>query len=191
MIVGSTRSNVWKDICHDYYPENAMVRLRDGSQKQIMHINIGDEVQTGHHAYEKVLNWLRRDMDNVDTPMIMVSAVTNVTYQSYRRYSITASADHFMRTRYGVKMMNDVTTDDYVITNNNEYIKVSRIEHVLVDGLYAPYTKSGNIIMNDILLSIYVELFPSDNLCRFDGKTVRWRMECIVSHGCFCVCMSL
>jgi len=166
------------------FPATSFVQLRDGSRKLMRDVVVGDVVRTGPSAYEPIKNWLVYNPDMSDVEMIRITGS-----DMDKLYFIMASADQYVHTRRGLIKMSNVNIEDSFWNASGQTVHVIKKEHIVVStpGLYVPYTKSGNIVVNDIMSSIYAMMFPSahgrDALDYFMGIRIE---SCVTSDGMHC-----
>lgn len=137
------------------FPGDATVQMQDGSRKMMSELEIGDVVRTGFSTYDMIENWFHRN-DNVTSEML------EVVVDAYGlEFKMIASHDHIVPTGRGHIKMSELIVGDSMKTEMRDGRIVS-ITDVTTHGVYAPYTKSGYIMVDDVLATVYAKYMPSE-----------------------------
>jgi len=133
---------------------------------------IGDYVLTEHNTYEPIYAFGH------------YSSTTQGNFIQLLPFGLELSSDHlvFIEEK-GFIPASNVQIGDVVRIISEEGIiqqqQVTAIQHVTRKGVYAPFTASGTIVVNQVLASCYVTLQPNSNVLRLFGKN---RMSMGIHH---------
>jgi hypothetical protein len=146
------------------FPGTAMVITKNSIYpKMVYQLSIGDEVlcmdpETKKEIFSKVYMFGHQN-EETKTSFLKISC-DNVT-------NITLSPKHliFVNNSFKVKPADQVEIGDYLVTRNQsdprqevQPAKVVKIEEVILDGFYAPFTLCGNMIVDGFLASCYANV---------------------------------
>ena len=149
------------------FPGTSRVRTEDGRLLPLSQVAFGDRVlsfedSTGSLRYDDVISFLHRSeagTGNATFVQISVAGGASITLTgNHLIYSSnTASADD-IRPRFAGK----VVRGDYVFYAYSSAVMVREVVNVDVirvdEGLYAPLTSTGNIVIDDVISSCYAEV---------------------------------
>ena len=149
------------------FPGTSRVRIEDGRLLPLSQVALGDRVlsfddSTGNLRYDDVISFLHRcEAGTRNTTFVQISVVGGasiaLTGDHLIYVSNTASADD-IRPRFAGK----VVRGDYVFYANSSAVVVREVVGVDVihveEGLNAPLTSTGNIVIDDVISSCYAEV---------------------------------
>lgn len=163
------------------FPSEAFVRNENNDKILMKNLKIGDKVLTtdyhGNAKQSEVILMLHQDRkrtidDYVTITMDVPSSITMSTYHLIR------SNDKFVYAK-DVRAGHTLTVYDERTTSYQKR-KVVSVELVTKQGMFAPLTMDGTIVVNDVLASCYAS-FPSHSISHF-GFSV-WRLLYTYFHA--------
>jgi hypothetical protein len=147
------------------FPGTAMVISKNSIHpKMVSELSIGDEVlcvdpKTKKTIYSKVYMFGHRSEDT-KTSFLKISCQNG--------NSVTLSPKHLIfvtRKNVKVKQADQIEVGDYLMTRNQsdphqeiQPAKVVKIEELILDGFYAPFTLCGNMVVDGFLASCYANV---------------------------------
>ncbi|KAK6182573.1 hypothetical protein SNE40_010227 [Patella caerulea] len=137
------------------FPANTQVYTKDGI-KYIEDVQVGDLIHDGE-GFSEV--WVYAHYD-ITTAVIYYHIQTE-------KNTILISEEHFLDVKDPnqastiSKMANQVTTDDCLINKIGMPEKILKIEKKEGLGMFAPFTLSGKILVNEIRASCYAVVEPT------------------------------
>lgn len=157
------------------------VTTSSGKVKKMSEVQIGDSIQTingktGEVCNETVYAWLHRDekltavFEEVEIePFENGGSSGNNNNSSSSRSTLIISSDHLIynATTGSIVPVHELKVGEYVyVTDRNgkgevggvEAKRITRKSLVTSKGVYAPVTRSGNIIVNNIVCSCYAKV---------------------------------
>ena len=173
------------------FPGGAKVRTKTGVKKSLSSLEIGDEIQvvdseTGDLKFSEVLLFLDKKPENVKhylnietksgkklqvTPSHLIVAIKNAGYQHDNNNLITertgkSSGKSFKD--FETFFASEIEIGDALLTVGrdgdekltDEVVNVTNVRH---EGVYAPLTVEGTIVVNDVVTSCYA-VIKSHNL---------------------------
>ncbi|EEB10091.1 hypothetical protein, conserved [Pediculus humanus corporis] len=166
------------------FPGGAKVRTKTGVKKSLSSLEIGDEIQvvdseTGDLKFSEVLLFLDKKPENVKhylnietksgkklqvTPSHLIVAIKNAGYQHDNNNLITERTGKNFETFFA----SEIEIGDALLTVGrdgdekltDEVVNVTNVRH---EGVYAPLTVEGTIVVNDVVTSCYA-VIKSHNL---------------------------
>ncbi|ESO82723.1 hypothetical protein LOTGIDRAFT_229767 [Lottia gigantea] len=150
-------------ICDCCFPgqETSFVTLKN-DKRRIEDVEVGDEVKVItdqlEFRYSRVYALGHKNKDR-KTMFIELGTASS---------RIPISPRHFIKIYDNgniiEKFAKDVKVGDTLLIDNNDQLveePVLEIDHVEAQGLYAPFTEEGNIIINNVVASCYAEVKSS------------------------------
>ncbi len=144
------------------FPGTAMVITKNSTHpKMVSELSIGDEVlcmdpKTKKEIFSKVYMLAHRN-DETKTSFLKISCDNGT--------SISLSPRHLIFVNVKVKQADQVEIGDCLVARNQsdphqeiQPAKVVKIEEVILDGFYAPFTLCGNLIVDGFLASCYANI---------------------------------
>ena len=139
------------------FSSNSLVHVEKKGWKSISQIKIGDKVLVHGGKYSQVYSFGHRNaMENADFLQI---------HSKDTRNPIEISSDHLilMGGEHWVPAA-DLRVGDMLTTGDGSGTTISRIERVTRKGVFAPFTASGSIVVDDVVASNYVTFQRSEYL---------------------------
>ena len=145
------------------FPGEAMVNVLNKGAKTMMELQIGDKVLTRDGAYSEVYGFGHRDADTTETPYVELR--TGET-------SLTLSNDHmvFKSTDEAVPAIG-IHVGDEIQMADGTVATIESVRAVLAKGAYAPFTYSGDLVVDGIVASSYVAFHSTT------GTTSLWGID--------------
>eukprot|EP00546_Thalassionema_frauenfeldii_P005121 CAMPEP_0178913066 /NCGR_PEP_ID=MMETSP0786-20121207/10627_1 /TAXON_ID=186022 /ORGANISM="Thalassionema frauenfeldii, Strain CCMP 1798" /LENGTH=561 /DNA_ID=CAMNT_0020585749 /DNA_START=12 /DNA_END=1697 /DNA_ORIENTATION=- len=139
---------------------SSMVETQDKGYVRMMDLKLGDKVKVnGENQYEPVYSFGHKDSARTAEFLQITTSATN------KPLEVTAA--HLVALENGRHVpASHIKTGDLLITayTNNEATAVTHIKTVTRKGIYAPFTASGTIVVNNIVASNYVSFQDSEYL---------------------------
>jgi len=142
-------------ICNEWccFPANATVILKDGGEKKVSELNIGDEVMTMNSdniTYSKITTFLHKNEKQE-------AIFTKLSLSNGK--DTTVSPKHLIYVNGEYATADSVKVGDKVefIEDEVTEIMVEKVKEVRGEGIYAPLTETGTIVVNNVHYSCYAE----------------------------------
>eukprot|EP00095_Tigriopus_kingsejongensis_P007705 maker-scaffold142_size315517-snap-gene-2.22 protein:Tk07705 transcript:maker-scaffold142_size315517-snap-gene-2.22-mRNA-1 annotation:"sonic hedgehog protein" len=161
------------------FPARSWVRTRDGSQRPLEHLSIGEQVLSadakGQLSYSPVITFLHQDGSRNQT-FLRLTTDTG--------HSLTVTPKHLVFIRdpesatIRSSMAKSVLIGEELLihrpgSRRMQQAKVTGISVVLRRGIYAPLTTHGTVLINDVLASSYSHIH-SQSLAHWAFGPMRW-----------------
>ena len=159
---------VWKGEPHyACFPEGSKVKMADFSEKNIQNIRAGDEIMTFNektNQYEKTnVIQLEKHEGNFQLIEITVNSKSNLTASVSDKMilantKMTATPNHPILTKAGVKLMSDISENDVLILWSDEIqafeeLTVSSVSHKeSTKTVYNLKTVAKNYLVNSVVV---------------------------------------
>lgn len=142
-----------KDNC---FPGDATVQVKDKGPVFMKDLVLGDEVLTSNNVFETIYSFGHK---NTDAIRDFVKLSTKAAY------SIELSTDHMVYLKGGfIVPAGIVQLGDELEIADGTFSPVRTIKTVQKQGLFAPFTASGSVIVNGIKASTFVAFQESGTL---------------------------
>ena len=131
----------------------SLVDVKGKGSIQMKNLKIGDMVQTGNSEYEQVYSFGHYAPDML-AQFLQVHVEDALT-------PLSISSDHmvFVKSRGGFVPASDLKEGDQLVDGAGNELSVASIDKKdKVLGVFAPFTPSGKIVVNDILASSFVAM---------------------------------
>lgn len=144
------------------FPADATVKLQSGRHVPMKDLEVGDFVQSGPGSYSEVY---------VFSHQVLSSESTFVQVKVQTGQSLKLSPQHFIPVSEAcdgtteMKHAADIKVGSCVLAAEGEemiFSRVGSIDFVFSKGLYNPFTREGNIIVDGILASSHSSWFLDD-----------------------------
>jgi Hint module len=133
------------------------VLLQNVGWVMIHHINLGDRVLVRQGIYEEVYSFGHHNQ-NASGYFIQI-------YSKASKEPIEISSHHLILLRENRWVpASAIRIGDTLTTGEGNQVVVNRIVHKVRSGLFAPFTKSGSIVVNNIVASNFISLQESEYL---------------------------
>ncbi|XP_059168947.1 uncharacterized protein LOC131950780 [Physella acuta] len=149
------------------FPGNALVLLDTGKFKMLKDLQVGERVLArdgaGRLVFDEVYMFGHRQ--------ISAYGLFTKIYTENHAVSVTENHFVFVVNECGESCVpaRDVKVGDFVLVSSGKFLKISRvtkITHVYEEGLYAPFTKTGTVVVDGVLTSCYIDVLPHDTCHR-------------------------
>jgi len=141
-----------------------MVNVENRGFVRMSDLVLGDVVQVTNNKFEPIYSFGHKD-DSASAEYLQI-----VTEGKHAALEI--SDDHMVSIDGGRYVpASSIKKDDMLQTASGESVAVKSIKTITRKGLYAPFTSSGNIIVNDVVASNYIAYQGSEYLMIGDIQT--------------------
>mmetsp|Transcript_27315 Transcript_27315/g.41336 ORF Transcript_27315/g.41336 Transcript_27315/m.41336 type:complete len:428 (+) Transcript_27315:194-1477(+) len=139
---------------------SSMVEVENKGYVKMMNLNLGDRIKVnGDGHFEPIYSFGHKDSVS-ETQFLQITT-------SDTKKALEVTAGHLVAIEGGHHVpASQIKRGDNLITgsNNNEMASVTNIKTVTRKGIYAPFTASGTIVVNDIIASNYISFQDSEYL---------------------------
>ena len=158
--------NAISSVC---FPADALAELRDGRKVAMKDLQVGDTVRSGPDSYSEVYVFSHQ-VRAAETAFVQITVKTG--------QSLKLSPSHFIpvsKVCDGTTEMvhaSDVKAGSCVLVSGGDSMRQTEVvshEIVFAKGLYNPFTKEGNIVVNGILASSHSEWFLDELASNIGG----------------------
>jgi len=141
---------VERQIVVPCFAGDSLVQVQDRGLIPMKHLEIGDQVHVGKNQYETIYSFGHYDQK------ARASFLEVQTTES----TLVVSADHmvFEKSQGFVPSSNLKQGDKLVDGGSGEELSIKSIRNVKAQGVFAPFTPSGTIVVNNVLASSFVSL---------------------------------
>ena len=150
----TTEGVLYFEIDTSCFSANTLVIVKDKGIIPMIEVRTGDWVLGANNEWVQIVTWMHRD----------TTAVAEFTVIIFESGNVTLSEDHFIfiESEDGniVEIpAGKVQPGNILIGKDGERIIVENIDTIIYDdGIYAPVTSSGDIIVDGVLASCFVEV---------------------------------
>jgi len=141
-------------------------------QKYMKDLSIGDSVHVGNGIYEPVYSFghylpsIKSRMLQIKT--VVVPSSSNNDEQTTITAPLRISPNHMVMTASSSKgtiPASQLQVGDELLTSSSDVVRrVQKIDTILAHGMYAPFTPSGKIVVDGILVSTYIAFEDNEGL---------------------------
>jgi len=151
------------------FPADATVELKDGRHVAMKDLQVGDIVRSGANSFSEVYVFSHQLL-STETAFVKISVAGG--------NSLELSPTHFIPVSQAcdgtMEMVraSDAKVGSCVLSSGSNSLKQSKIishDIRISKGLYNPFTKHGNIVVDGILASSHSEWFLDDLATKFGG----------------------
>jgi hypothetical protein len=130
------------------FPGDSTVQVEGGDFVAIKDLKLGDRVKVSENKFEPVYSFAHKNSN-------MVTSYLQLRIASGSR--LTISPEHLLFVHgHGAVPASHVKTGDQVYTGDNVLDAVVSVKSVIKKGVYAPFTPSGELIVNNVLVSSFI-----------------------------------
>lgn len=141
------------------FTAESTVTMANGDKRRLADLQIGEQVQSvdakGNVILSEVLTFLDRDVNQTrEFVRLEVSDSKSITITPSHLLMVWIPKTHQIRYVFADK----IEEGDYLLVNINENLeprKVRRVSAILSQGVYAPLTSQGTLIVDSIAASCY------------------------------------
>jgi len=138
-----------------------MVRTPSG-QMRMDHLNIGQQVlvmneATGQAVYESVDSFIHRRHD-IQTTFVNIKTAVGTSLSLSPEHLLPVVKCGGQETVSNVRYAKDATVGECLLVKDGDQIRESEITEIgreTKTGIYAPLTKSGTVLVDDVVASCY------------------------------------
>jgi hypothetical protein len=135
------------------FPSDARVALGNGDVVSIDKLQVGDLVRDGMNSYSPVTMFTHADAAASGQVFVLIQAGEDIR--------LHLSPSHYIYANGKLVIASMVKTGDMVRAGRVlEPVGVTAVSTVRKDGLYNPQTVSGDIVVNDVLVSTFTAAIP-------------------------------
>jgi len=138
------------------FSENSVIVEKNKGPMKIKDIQIGDFVQSSKDGFSRIYSFGHRNVNTVANFLQIQYIVSG----SKNPGSIEITPDHLMSVNGSMLPASLIQVGDHLQGNTEREMIVSKIRNVRSQGVYAPFTESGTVLVNNVLASSYVTLQP-------------------------------
>jgi len=167
--------NVGDIHIEECFPSDAFVRKENGEKKLMKDVKIGDKILTmdhnGYPKYSEVILMLHQDQAKISNDYVTITTDSGT--------KLTLSSHHLISAKpLGFVYAKHVRPDHEVRVYNEDQntfnlAKVVSVELVTKQGLHAPLSMEGTLVVNDVYASCYAS-FPSQPIAHIGFSL--WRI---------------
>jgi Hint module len=149
------------NIC---FSGESQVRVLNQGPTKMWDLGLYDMVQVANNKYEPVYSFGHKEA-SMEAEYLSISTKTATTSTSSNKAELELSKDHMVMTEGGRNVpASHITVGDMLVTASGELVAVESIRTVIRKGSFAPFTLSGSIVVNDLVVSNYVAYQGSEYL---------------------------
>lgn len=157
-LLESAPSNKLHDYC---FSSHAQVEVKGKGTVAMHSVAIGDRVLAGNGQYASVYSFAHFDRDRE-------AEFLRVKLKGQREYVLEITAGHLLfvnrRGEIQAQAASSIRVGDDLIDQSGSTAKIIKIASVLRRGVFAPFTTTGDIVVNGILASTYATFNGRDRL---------------------------
>lgn len=143
-LLDPTRPSVVEEEC---FPASALVTLASGETIAMKDLTAEHEIKHSSDGTSRVFLFTHRS-PAVRSRMVRITTSCD--------HAVTLSPAHYLRTPFGLVAARHMRVNEDVLTVSGT-CKVVNVERVAAVGLYAPHTIHGDIIVDGVVASSYVQ----------------------------------
>lgn len=128
------------------FPASATVGLEDGSHRRMDELKLGDRVYVGDGLFSEVFMFTHK-MANVKHSFVRIETEAGS--------ALELTSGHYLYLNGHLATARTARVGDVVLTADGSTSTISRVDEVLLKGLYNPQTVHGDIIVNGVRASTY------------------------------------
>lgn len=128
------------------FPAAAMVGLEDGMSKEMRYLKLGDRVKVGHGAFSDVYMFTHKLSEGQFEFIEIITA---------SGHSLRATSGHFLYANDVLSAAGGISVGDRVRLGDGSVSPVTSVGKVVDQGIFAPQTVHGDILVNGIVASTY------------------------------------
>ena len=136
------------------FPGDAKVWVRNNEillKKEMWELKIGDEVNVGNRQFSQVIMFTHRERKSMNWFL-------DIRLED--GYKLGVSSGHLIYTDRGILAANKVMMGMKMWNEDKRLLRVVDVKHVVKQGLFNPQTLSGDIVVDDLLVSCYTTAVP-------------------------------
>mmetsp|Transcript_14394 Transcript_14394/g.21239 ORF Transcript_14394/g.21239 Transcript_14394/m.21239 type:complete len:493 (-) Transcript_14394:256-1734(-) len=150
--------NSWGGLC---FSGSSTVTVQNRGRMSIRELQIGDMVLTSDQKYEPIYSFGHR-IENAEGDFVRITTAD--------KNSLEMSSKHMIFTKdRGVIPASMLRKDDHVLNSLGVEVVVQSIAMIASKGLYAPFTPSGQLVVNDIIVSSFVAFETDSSMLEVGG----------------------
>eukprot|EP00172_Hildenbrandia_rubra_P000661 Plantae.Rhodophyta-Hildenbrandia_rubra.ctg13595.p1 GENE.Plantae.Rhodophyta-Hildenbrandia_rubra.ctg13595~~Plantae.Rhodophyta-Hildenbrandia_rubra.ctg13595.p1 ORF type:complete len:506 (+),score=43.51 Plantae.Rhodophyta-Hildenbrandia_rubra.ctg13595:1377-2894(+) len=128
------------------FPGSTIIQLKNGDDKAMSQLRVGDEVKVGYNEYSEVVMFTHR---------LQNPAFNFVQLETENARRLSLSAGHYLYVDGRLQTASSVELGQSLEIDNGEVERVVSKKVTTEMGLYHPQTLSGTIVVNGIIASTY------------------------------------
>lgn len=128
------------------------VEVKDRGEVLMANLKLGDQVLTASGKFETVYSFGHRNEN------------TEASFLRFAPVNLEMSMEHMLKIAGRYIPASAVEVGNFLETASGDMVIVESIELVKREGVYAPFTMSGTLVVNNVKVSSYVAFQDSDHL---------------------------
>lgn len=136
---------------------DSVVEVENQGPVKMSSLEIGDNVLVADGKYEPVYSFGHKDADSSAEFLKIHSTGIDVPIEISPDHMILANGDHWLPA-------GKLQTGDSLTNRDGSSSSITKIQQVTRKGVFAPFTKSGSIVVNDVVASNYIGFQGSEYL---------------------------
>jgi hypothetical protein len=163
------------------FPGNAQVMVKNRGLVKMSTLVVGDVIQVANEKFEAIYSFGHR---NATVTADFVRIITNQTVQLSN--ALELSKDHMVVIESGLSVpASMIHVGDYLRSEKGTLVLVKAIRTISRQGVFAPFTSSGFLVVNGILVSNYVSYYNDSGHFKLGGMktpiTFQWAAHALNS----------
>jgi ABC-type phosphate transport system substrate-binding protein len=151
------------------FPADGMVNVQDRGPTMMKDVKIGDYVKVNDNKYSMVYSFGHFD-EHVVATYLEISWAGKLN-----KKPLLISPDHLVFVEgHGAIPASTVKVGNRLMSNGTFDTTVTNIKSVVRVGAFAPFTKEGTLLVNDIRVSSYITLQPNASNLVFGPVNMAW-----------------
>jgi hypothetical protein len=146
------------------FPGDAKALVKDKGEVPMKALRLGDKVRVANNKYEPIYSFGHKNEDTVAEFLQIFTDEDSSRAGRGDQPPLELSKDHMVfissnqQGRGRAVPASMIRNGDHVVAATGELVVVKEIRTVVRKGVYAPFTKSGSIVVDGILASTYVAI---------------------------------
>lgn len=129
------------------FPASSTVELESGKVKNLDQLEVGDKVRVGSNEFSEVY-FFSTQLPESSTKFVKIVTDTAV---------LSLTSGHYLYANGELTLAEDVKVNDIVVLSNGTKANVKQVDSSWANGLYAPHTLNGDIVVDGVLVSTYTD----------------------------------
>jgi len=157
-----------QSLCFSKFNNVEVMNMMDGGvsgSKPMDAIAVGDYVKDSSSSFSRVMSLGHVDHDQ-KAAFVRIATINNnndnINNSSRQPIELTAKHMIFVKGKGAIPADKVRVGDELNTSSIGSSGKVTKIDYVVRDGVYAPITESGTIMVNDVQASSYAQFFDTD-----------------------------
>jgi len=145
---------------------SSLVTVENRGDIAMSELRIGDSILTSNHKYEPVYSFGHRKED-IKAEFLKIFTMTT---------TLEISAEHMILTKtHGFIPALSLRKGDYLLDNLGQEVAIYSIKSATAKGIYAPFTPSGQLVVNGFVVSCFIAFKNSQSLRTFGDLSISYQ----------------